>query len=390
MLPFASLSVAPMEGLTTFPMRLWLHIVAQPKAMTTPFLRVTQVHPEGELPASFAPELFELRGVLPYELVPQFISGDPQHFLRAADLLPPTVSKAIELNCGCPSPNSMGRYAGSGILQEPEYFARSLEEISARLGAGRFAVKMRLGIHDPAEFPTLLQAVAALPLARLTVHGRTRRDGYRGQARWEAIQSAARLSQSPVLASGDIWGLRSLEGLREKAPDIAGAMIGRGVLRNPWVFEEFRTGRTTRLPPFVLANALFCYALLQDLWQQNPRKLIARIASGRIGSVCGTDADAWERLTVELSSLVLGCPRLSTKNQAVTDGSLSPVAANRLKFLWSYLRSGLPEPFADPRLLRSKGSADFFATLWNAAEEDAEIEIGHQEAWDRTFQGLRG
>ena len=61
-------SVAPMEGITTFPMRLWLSLASQPAAATTPFLRATKTFPERRLPVTYAPELFELRGVLPYTI----------------------------------------------------------------------------------------------------------------------------------------------------------------------------------------------------------------------------------------------------------------------------------------------------------------------------------
>ena len=98
-------SVAPMEGITIFPTRLWLALASRPEAATTPFLRATQVFPTRELPAAFAPELFQLRGVLPYRLTPQIMACTPDNFLRAAELLP---AGEVELNCGCPTQNGAG------------------------------------------------------------------------------------------------------------------------------------------------------------------------------------------------------------------------------------------------------------------------------------------
>ncbi len=260
-----TVSVAPMEGVTNFPMRLWLQMVAQPGAMTSPFLRITRSSPESSLPLTFVPELLQLRGVLPYEIVPQFITGEPQQFLHARDLLPEEIAPILELNCGCPSPNSLGRYAGSGMLREPDFLARSLETLTRELGPQRLSIKMRLGIASDEEFPELLAVLADLPLARLTVHARTRADGYRAQARWAAIQMAAERTSIPVHASGDIWGLESWLELRRVAPSIQGAMIGRGLLRNPWIFSEISSGCETRLAFLTFVNALFCYVLLQEL-----------------------------------------------------------------------------------------------------------------------------
>lgn len=386
-----TISVAPMEGVTTFPMRLWLQMTSQPASMTSPFLRVTRAFPEDGLPDTFIPELMHLRGALPYPLIPQYISGDPDSFLRAAAFIPPTVAPFIELNCGCPSPNSLGRFAGSGMLSDPVYFARTLERLTAELGPGRLAIKMRLGIQDDSEFPALLKALAAMPLARLTIHARTRADGYRGRARWQAIQAAAKSTPTPVHASGDILGYRSWQQLKELAPDIQGGMIGRGLLRNPWVFAEMRVGEPTRLDPLTLINALFCYVLLQDIFLNQPEKLLQKVARGRLGQACGLDFAAWEKALVECTNLVFGVPFLLLDASALQGRNLSPVAFSRLRLLWSYLRSGLPEPLSEAPLMKCKQPQDFFQQLFQlAANVEEPWVITHRPEWDAQFSGQRG
>lgn len=387
-----SVSVAPMEGVSTFPLRLWLQMVATPTAMTSPFLRVTPSLLEEGLPPTFVPELIELRGTLPYDLVPQFIAAEPRQFLRAAELLPENLAPFIELNCGCPSPNSLGRYAGSGMLRDPEFFARSLEDLTRALGPGRLAVKMRLGMESDAEFPTLLEALADLPLARLTVHARTRADGYRGQARWAAIQVAAERTKFPVHASGDIWGLKSWLELLRVAPSIQGAMIGRGLLRNPWIFTEIKCGQRVRLSLLTFCNSLFCYLLLHELFLKDPGRLLQRVAKGRLGRYCGNDFACWEKVTVELTSLCFGYPFLLLRPDSLSARTTSPVAFQRLRLLWSYLRSSLPEAFAAPSLLRCKKPEEFFEQLLMHGQELANVEweIGHQPAWDADFARQRG
>ena len=381
-------NVAPMEGFTTFPMRVWLYMVSRPEAMTTPFLRVTRAHPNGELPLLFAPELNLLRGVFPYDLTPQLITADTDLFLQAAELLPPEVSPMIELNCGCPSPSCVGKDAGSGILRDPERFGKKVRLISDRLGAGRLAVKMRLGVDDPTEFHQLLEQVASLPLGRLTIHGRTRADRYRGKARWDLIGAAANQSHLQVWASGDICGMETANDLLSTAPKIAGAMIGRGLLRNPWVFEEIRTGSHQRLEVTTLANTLLCYALLQELSIQSPEKLLSKMRRGRFISYCGTDSARWESMTAELSELAGSVPIVLSSPRNIPPIRISQTSYARLRMVWNYLRSSLPDVYFTPKLLRAKNAEDFFSLLLSLSNDS--IELSHNPTWDDLYGGARG
>lgn len=354
-------SVAPMEGVTIFPTRLWLHYASEPATMTAPFLRVTAAFDAKELPFGYAPELGPLRGLLPYDLTPQLMAAEPDDFLRAADLLPPDVAPVIELNCGCPSPASAGRPFGSGILRDPCHFGMVLDRLSRALGPQRFAVKMRLGYDSPDELDALLAQVQGLPLARITVHGRTRADGYRGAARWDLIGVAAARAQVPTVASGDVIDLASYAAMRAAAPAAAGVMIGRGALRNPWVFAELRTGEAAQVELLTLLHVITCYAMLHELWLTAPEKLVARLAGGRLSEPCGTDPEAWERLAAKLTDLALGAPRVAGLGW-VPDLPVSPTVMGRLRYLWAHLQGALPEAFQGPSAQRgarrAKGLGD--------------------------------
>lgn len=385
-------SVAPMEGFTTFPMRLWLAMTSRPVAMTTPFLRVTRTHPDGHLPLLFAPELFELCGMMPYEITPQLITGDIDLFLRAATLLPPDAAAAIELNCGCPSPSCVGHQAGSGILRDPSHFGSTIAKLSQHLGPGRLAVKMRLGIDDAAEFEQLIPVIAGIPLARLTVHGRTRADRYRGHARWDLIERAASATSTPTWASGDVCGLETADEILNIAPTIAGVMIGRGLLRNPWVFDEIRSRMHQKINLVTFSNALLCYALLHEISIKAPEKLLAKIQRGRLYHYCGTSDQAWEQMTAELTAMVAHVPMVFDRQGGIGDIALSNTAFGRLRVLWSYLRSSLPEPFHTPKIMRAKNLRDFFAAIFLAANaiDRAPLVLRHNSAWDEFFGGARG
>lgn len=336
---------------------------------TTPFLHLTKTFPEQRLPATFAPELFELRGRLPYELTPQFLTCDTEHVLRAAELLPSFGSAALELNCGCPTPNGAGKNAGSGILQDPDAFGYAIDKLTRDLGPRRLAIKMRLGISAADEMELLIEQIAQLPLARLTIHGRTRADKYRGVARWDKIDLAARATATPTWASGDVFNASAFQRLVEVAPSIAGVVIGRGLMHNPWIFEELRMAQPVSIDPLTLLNALSCYAMLHEVWLTSPEKLMGRVLSGRIGEYCGTGFESWEKLSVNLSSMLGMVPFVLFDAKHVPEVALSPTSFRRFKVLWSYLRSSLPEVYQVPRLMRTKTFTEFLLMFFELSAE---------------------
>ena len=380
-------SLAPMEGITGFPMRLWLTWASQPGRMTTPFLRVNRAQPERGLPLLFAPELFELRGAFEYELTPQFLSADPEAFLRAADFLGGIGVPAIELNCGCPCPTCIGKNAGSGILADPDTFGRTVETLASHLGEGRAAIKMRLGYSDDREFDNLLMHVANAPLARLTVHGRTRMNGYRGRARWAAIESAAQRALAPTWGSGDVTSAEVFREVTLKAPSVAGVMIGRGAIRNPWIFQELRDGVPVQIDFAALQNALLAFALVNEAATFFPDKLVSKLANGKLLDQCGVSADAWTRLAAALANLTFGFPIVWSPGRDLSDARVSPTSLARLRLLWTHLRTSLPETFASPRLMRAKTLAQFFAQLEDAAGDCWRFPVRHQPVWDSFFSG---
>lgn len=363
--------LAPMEGVTGFPTRLWLHWASRPDAMTTPFLRVSRAQPES-LPLLFAPELYELRGVLGYEVTPQLLAADPEGFLRASEMIGDHAPSGIELNCGCPCPTCIGKHAGSGILADPDAFAATTSRLAAHLGPRRFAVKMRLGYAADDEFATLLDCVSTLPLARLSIHGRTRADAYRGKARWQAVQRAATATSAPAWGSGDVVDLETFKAAIGTAPAAHGVMIGRGALRNPWIFDELRQGGRVTVTVDALGQALLAFSLVNELSLREPAQLIAKVSSGRLAAYCGTDGGRWEARTAQLASLVCGVPLVWRQSLAAGDldeHKISSTTLGRLRFLWSQLRTSLPPAFGSPKIVRAKSVGEFFAAYALAARE---------------------
>ncbi len=230
--------LAPMEGVSDWPFRLWFSQTSAPSFMGTPFLRATDTFPKA-LPETFAPELHRYQA--PYHLIPQVMASEARDFVRTARLFLESGADFVDLNCGCPSPNPVSGGAGSSLLKSSEIFLNFIQAVADELPPASFSVKMRTGFNDANLFASLIEGLKDLPLKQLTVHGRTRSDRYDGQARWDLIQHAQESLPFPVVASGDLVSWESWTQKQAQYPGIKKVIVGRGALRNPWIFEELRT-----------------------------------------------------------------------------------------------------------------------------------------------------
>ncbi|WP_297854815.1 tRNA-dihydrouridine synthase [Meiothermus sp.] len=171
-------------------------------------------------------------------LVVQLFGDDPEVLREAAAKAEALFSPvAIDLNMGCPAPKMAGR-GGACLLQTPE---RAFELVRAmRQGTSlEVSAKIRLG-WDQDRSLEVAQGLEAAGVALLTVHGRTSRQRYEGEANWEAIGRVAEAVRVPVLGSGDVT---TPEGFFSRLQTgVAGVMIGRGAVGNPWIFHQIATG----------------------------------------------------------------------------------------------------------------------------------------------------
>jgi tRNA-dihydrouridine synthase C len=144
----------------------------------------------------------------------------------------------VDLNCGCPSNTVTGKGAGSSLLKTPELLfsiAKSMvDAVSIPVTA-----KLRAGFSDTSLFRENLLAAQEAGVAFLTLHPRTKEDGYGPPARWELIAEAKQLLTIPVIGNGDILRVEDLLRMREQT-NCDGIMIGRGAIANPWIFQEIK------------------------------------------------------------------------------------------------------------------------------------------------------
>jgi tRNA-dihydrouridine synthase len=195
-------------------------------------------------------------------VVAQIIGNDIPAMVRTVRELQHYPIAAVDLNLGCPAPVVYKKCAGGGLLREPE-------RVDALLGALRdavrvkFTVKTRIGFDSPARFDELLALFARHSLDLLTVHARTVTQNYRLPVHYDLIQRAAAVMPCPVLANGHVYSAdQALAVLQQTGA--AGLMIGRGAIRNPWLFEQIR--RRMRGEPVCLPRGRDVLAYIHALW----------------------------------------------------------------------------------------------------------------------------
>ncbi len=238
------LALAPMQDVTTLQFMRVIHRYGGPEVYWTEFFRV---HGDSR------PEKWILDSITKNPtgrpVIAQMIGNDIPALVRNAKLLQQFPVAAIDLNLGCPAPIVYRKCAGGGLLREPQ-------RIDAILGALReavtipFTVKTRLGFESPDEFDALLKIFAKHAIDLLTVHARTVLQMYRPGVRYDLIAQAARELKCPVMANGNVFSAAQAKTLLAET-GARGLMIGRGAIRNPWLFDQIRAelrGEKIKLP----------------------------------------------------------------------------------------------------------------------------------------------
>ena len=256
--PAPVLSLAPMQDVTTLD---FMRVVARyggPDVYWTEFFRV---HGDSR------PEKWILDSITKNPtgrpVIAQMIGNDIPALVRNAKLLQQYPVAAIDLNLGCPAPIVYRKCAGGGLLRE-------LKRVDSILGALRdavtipFTVKTRLGFESPAEFDTLLPIFAKHAIDVLTVHARTVVQMYRPGVRYDLIAQAARELRCPVFANGNVYSAAQAQALLAET-GVRGLMIGRGAIRNPWLFDQIRAQLRGEKPRSPAGRDVLAY--IRDLWE---------------------------------------------------------------------------------------------------------------------------
>lgn len=249
------LILAPMEGVGDHCFRKAMASIGGFDEAVTEFLRVpTNAHVESLAKRYIADE------TAPIPLAAQIMGSDPTLLAGMAVEIERRGAPRIDLNCGCPSNTVTGRGAGSSLLKDPSFLYENAKAIVNAVTIP-VTIKMRSGYEDTSLFKENLLAVQESGASYVTIHPRTKAEGYGPPARWELIAEAKSLLKIPVVGNGDILYVADvLRMLKETNCDAI--MIGRGSVMNPFVFQQVKAyfSKTSFLPSWnLLENYLKVY-----------------------------------------------------------------------------------------------------------------------------------
>jgi tRNA-dihydrouridine synthase C len=236
------LSLAPMEGVMDWVFRDLVTQTGGVDQVTTEFIRVTKnLHPN-KVFYRYAPELkmgAKTRSGTP--LFIQLLGGEPEPLALNAQRAAELGALGIDLNFGCPAKTVNRHDGGASLLRFPHRLHDITKTVRAAVPSHiPVTAKMRLGFEDTSLCLENAIALDEAGIQNLTVHCRTKKQGYMPPAHWEWLPRIQEKIKTPITANGDITNLESLL----KCHEVSGLtrfMIGRQALKNPHIFAQIKS-----------------------------------------------------------------------------------------------------------------------------------------------------
>ena len=260
-----ALVLAPMQDVTDLPFMRVLGRRSLPDWFVTEYFRV---HPDSRLNRYILRSICENQTGRP--VFAQLIGRDIPNLIRTARELSEYPIAGIDLNLGCPAPVVCRKDAGGGLLRDPQKIHEILGALRDAI-PGRLTVKTRLGYHSPDEFLKLLDVFKTHSIDGLTIHGRTVMDRYKTPVRPDFVKLAVETMPCPVIANGNVVDPATALAFHEKT-GAAGLMVGRGAIRNPWLFGQIAAafGRIVVPTPTLRDLLEYIMELSEELAREHP------------------------------------------------------------------------------------------------------------------------
>lgn len=170
-------------------------------------------------------------------LVQQIFGSDPHVMAEAARIIEEKFHPdGIDVNMGCPVYNIVSNFNGAFLIREPNRASAIIKAMKAVVKVP-VSIKTRLGWSQDTDCLEFVKVVEAAGADLISMHGRTKEQGYSGKSNWDRIGEARKNTSLPFLVNGDIVsGATAKDALTRSGAD--GVLVGRGALGNPWFFRE--------------------------------------------------------------------------------------------------------------------------------------------------------
>ena len=227
------LQLAPMEGVGDHCFRKAMASVGGFDEAVRDFIRVPRNAHIPSLSKEYDPD-----EIFPIPLAVQLMGAEPDLMAKMGEEMERKGAPRIDVNCGCPSNTVTGKGAGSSLLKDPNFLHEVVQSVVKAVSIP-VTIKMRSGFDDLSLFKENLLAAQESGVCYITLHPRTKADGYGPPARWDLIAEAKSLLKIPVVGNGDICSVAdAIQVLQTTGCD--GLMIGRGSIMNPFLFHQIR------------------------------------------------------------------------------------------------------------------------------------------------------
>jgi tRNA-dihydrouridine synthase B len=190
----------------------------------------------------------------------QLFGGDAAHMAEAARQVVDWVGPDfIDLNFGCPVNKVVAKNGGSALLKDCPTLASVAESVVRAVSPLPVTAKIRIGWDaESINAVRVAKILEECGIVALAIHGRTRAQGYSGEADWHVIGDVAQSVALPVIGNGDLFSPEDVVRRRSET-NIAGVMIGRAAMSAPWIFSQIKS--------FLNSGELLPPPTLSERWQ---------------------------------------------------------------------------------------------------------------------------
>jgi tRNA-dihydrouridine synthase len=231
-----NLYFAPFHGITTHTFRkvFFSHFGGIDVALT-PFLPAGESFTLSE--ARFG-DAFPIN-IEPIPLIIQIIGSKPKDMLDTVLYLQEKGHERINWNIACPMPQITRKKRGCGLMPYPEDIEKIVESVCEKTSA-KFSIKMRLGMYNPDESLEIINRLNNYPLDFIAIHARLGTQLYSGDTDKESFEKCFQQSKNQLCYNGDIFSLGDFHALQNLFHNLKACMLGRGLLRNPFLAEQIQ------------------------------------------------------------------------------------------------------------------------------------------------------